>query len=150
MCSADNFLSPIFSPYLWSLKHVTSGSVEQVLSKESYFMFLCTFLTFCCCFLSKKLCFYHFHCFFFEVSNFRSRILTNQESELVIRNCQWHCMLSGTILILFLIFWWLRRAQGISTHCKALQLGCQVSSDLTCFFRALEFLEEFSDFEDFI
>ena len=117
---------------------------------KTHTLFLCTFLTFCCCFLSKKLCFYHFHCFFFEVSNFRSRILTNQESELVIRNCQWHCMLSGTILILFLIFWWLRRAQGISTHCKALQLGCQVSSDLTCCFRALEFLEEFSDFEDFI
>ena len=28
-----------------------------------------------------------------EVSNFCNRILTNQKQELVVRNCQWNCMI---------------------------------------------------------
>ena len=69
------------------------GSVGQVHSKECYFIFTCTFLTFFCCFSSKNLCSYQFHFFFDEVSNFGSRILTNQKPEQVIKNCQWNCML---------------------------------------------------------
>ena len=30
-----------------------------------------------------------------NVSNFHNRILTDQEQELVIRNCQWNCMLES-------------------------------------------------------
>ena len=34
-------------------------------------------------------------CFFDKVSNLRNRTLTNQKPELVIRNCQWNCMLGS-------------------------------------------------------
>ena len=33
--------------------------------------------------------------FFDKASNLHNRILTNQKSELVIRNCQWNCMNSS-------------------------------------------------------
>ena len=33
-----------------------------------------------------------FFSFFDELSNFRNRILANQELKLVIINCQWNCM----------------------------------------------------------
>ena len=41
-----------------------------------------------------KTCFYHFYFFFFfyKVSNFRNRILTSQEHELVVSNCHRNCM----------------------------------------------------------
>ena len=41
-----------------------AGQLEQVQSKNCYFMFNYTFSVFCFCFSSKKLCFYHFHLFF--------------------------------------------------------------------------------------
>ena len=41
--------------------------------------------------------------FFDEVSNFRNRILTNQKPELVIRNCQWNCMLELVVLVIYVI-----------------------------------------------
>ena len=44
-------------------------------------------------FSSKKLCVFIIFISFFEtLSNFCNRILTNQKSEFVIRNCQWNCM----------------------------------------------------------
>ena len=64
VCSTDNLLSFIISSL--SLEHLTSR--VSVASSE-------------------------FICFFVEVSNFREIILTNQKMELVIRNCQWNCML---------------------------------------------------------
>ena len=40
-----------------------------------------------------KICvFIIFISFFDEVSNFRNSILTNQKRELVVSNCQWHCI----------------------------------------------------------
>ena len=65
-----------------------TNSYRGIQSKECYFMFTYTFLSF----LSKNLCFYHFHFFFYEVSKFRNRILIIQKLELMIRNCQWNCM----------------------------------------------------------
>ena len=53
VCSTSNFLSPIFSPYLLSLGHVTSRvSVGVVQSKNCYFMYTYTFLAFFYCFSS--------------------------------------------------------------------------------------------------
>ena len=44
-------------------------------------------------FFHQKICvFTIFISFFDKVSNFRSRILTDQKPEKVIRNCQWNCM----------------------------------------------------------
>ena len=40
----------------------------------------------------KRLCFYFYISFFDELSNFYNIILTNQEPEQIIRNCQWNWM----------------------------------------------------------
>ena len=81
VCSTDNFLSPIYCP--WSLKfgacYITVQWVEFRVKNAT----LCL----------QKNCFYHFHLYFDKVSNFSNRILTNQKPELVIKNCQWNCML---------------------------------------------------------
>ena len=104
--SNDNFLSPLYSSWsilankVWSMLH--HGSVSRVQSKECCFMFIHAFLTFLLLlllmlllFFIKKFVFiiYHFRFFFDEESNFRNRILTNHKSELVMKNCQWNCML---------------------------------------------------------
>ena len=65
-----------------------TNSYRGIQSKECYFMFTYTFLSF----LSKNLCFHHFNFFFYEVSKFRNRILIIQKLKLMIRNCQWNCM----------------------------------------------------------
>ena len=83
--STNNFLSPIFSPYIykvWSMLH--HGSVGRVQSKECYFMFTYTSAFF--------IVFIIFISFFGEASNFHNRILISQKSELVIRSCQWNFM----------------------------------------------------------
>ena len=60
------------------------GSAGWVLSKECYFNGTCFFGTF--------LLFVIFVSLLDELSNFRSRILTFEKPELVIRNCQWNYM----------------------------------------------------------
>ena len=75
---------------VWSMLH--HGSVGQVQSKECYFRFYVLYDIFLL-FLNKKKCvFIIFISFSDEISNFRSKILTNMKPELVIRNCQWNCM----------------------------------------------------------
>ena len=54
-----------------------------------YVYFLGIFLLF---FMKKIVFFIIFTSFFDKVWNFCNRILTNQNWELVIRNCQWNCM----------------------------------------------------------
>ena len=75
----------IFSPSLWSLEHITYGSVGRGLKKRYLMLFL---------FFRYKICvFIIFISFFFdEVSNFRNRVLTNHNRELMVSNCQWNCM----------------------------------------------------------
>ena len=43
--------------------------------------------------------FFFFSFFFDELSNFRSKISTNQKQELVIRNCLWNCTSINTLHI---------------------------------------------------
>ena len=74
VCTTENFLSPVFSPSLWSSKHVTSWVSGRVAS-------LCLHALlkhFFCCFSSQILYFYHFLLFFDKVSNLHNRILKNQ------------------------------------------------------------------------
>ena len=54
VCSTDNFLSQIFSPISKVSGMLHYGSVGRVHSKESYFLFTCTFSAFFCCFSPKK------------------------------------------------------------------------------------------------
>ena len=61
-------------------------------SKQCNSLFTYTFLGFFVVFINKFV-FLSFSFFFDEVSNFHKRILTNQKTELAIRNCQWDCML---------------------------------------------------------
>ena len=71
---------------VWSMLHYEP--VGRVQSKECYFMSTYTFWHFCAVFHQKISVFIIFISFSDEVSNFRNRTLTNQKSELVIRNCQ--------------------------------------------------------------
>ena len=71
-----------------------SGLLGRVHSKERYFKFTCIFLSFFLLFFTQKKCaFIIFISFFDKVSHFCSKILANQKPELVIRNCQWNCMI---------------------------------------------------------
>ena len=81
VCSVDNFLSPIFSPYLF--EHVTSrvnGASSQY--KRMLFCNFIYFLDIFLLFFIKKNVFLSLSFLFFdEVSNFRNRILTSQKPE---------------------------------------------------------------------
>ena len=70
--------------------------VGRVHSKECYFMYIYTFLTFFLFFMLKfvflSISFFSFFFFFVEEFNFRNIIYTNQKPEWVIRNCQWNCI----------------------------------------------------------
>ena len=82
----------IFSPYLCSLKHVTSQVSCGEFRVKNSVLCLHIGLAFYCCF-SLKICVFTIFIFFFDwVSNFCNRILTTQKPELVIRNCQPNCM----------------------------------------------------------
>ena len=96
MCSTDNFWSAdLHVSKVQNMLH--HGLVGRVQNKECSNAATLCFLYFM---------FWHFHFFHHkicvviifisfsdEVSNFRNRILINQKQELVIRNCQWNCML---------------------------------------------------------
>ena len=68
-------------------------------SKEYYFKQMCTYQKFLCWFSSKKFVIVIFISFFYEISNFRNRILTNQTPELVKRICHMEKLLSATLII---------------------------------------------------
>ena len=95
MCFNDNILSHILFPYLQSLERCgASGLLGRVHSKERYFKFTCIFLSFFLLFFTQKKCaFIIFISFFDKVSHFCNKILANQKPELVIRICQWNCMI---------------------------------------------------------
>ena len=76
---------------VWSMFH--HGSVGRVQSKECYLMFTDTFRAFIVVFDQKNCLSIIFISCFDEVSNFPNRILTSQKAQLVIKNCQWNCML---------------------------------------------------------
>ena len=57
-------------------------------------------------FFNKKNCVFIIFIFFYEVSNFRNRILTNPKPELVIRSFfQWNCMYNTSVLLRSLWSW---------------------------------------------
>lgn len=119
------------------------GSVLQVQTKGCCFMFTYTFFKrFLGCFSSKNLRFFHFHFFFNEVSNLCDRILANQKQELVIRNCQWNCIIMlkydklivSIQLIIQLILWQhyqknkkLVSVNGIHGHASGAIMECGLS-----------------------
>ena len=74
------------------LHHGPVGEFRVKIATWCLFILFCIFVV-----CHQKICFYHFHFFFFfdKVSNLRNRILTNQKPELMIRNCQWNCMLGS-------------------------------------------------------
>ena len=72
---------------VWSMLH--HGSMGQVQSKECYFMFRYTFVTFFVVFYQKVCIFIIFVSFSDEVSNFRKKILSSLKPELMIMNCLW-------------------------------------------------------------
>ena len=81
VCSTENFLSPMFSPYLQSLEQVTS----QVSGGDLRVKYIALGL--------------HIH-FFWWSTKIPHRMLTNQKPKLVIRNCQWNCMLTYRDILL--------------------------------------------------
>ena len=94
VCSSDK-MAPIYSiPLKFGACCITNQWSEfsrlyvQLLYVYIYF-FGIFFVVF-----HHKTCFYHFYFFFFfyKVSNFRNRILTSQEHELVVSNCHRNCM----------------------------------------------------------
>ena len=78
-----NFSSPMFPQIskVWSMLY--HRSVRRVQSKQCSSLFTDTFFGIFLFLFIKKLV-YHFTFFFWQVSNFRNRILTNQKPELVI------------------------------------------------------------------
>ena len=78
---------------------VNGTSSEKAIQRSVYIYFFGIF--FYLIVFHQKICFYHFKFFFDEQSNFRNRILTNQKPELVIRNCQWNCVLLHIFLIVY-------------------------------------------------
>ena len=77
----ENFLSPIFTPYLVSKFWVCyiHGSEEQVQSKECYYMFTDTFFLLLLIFI-KKLCFYYFDFFFWRSIKFLQQNINQSEA----------------------------------------------------------------------
>ena len=95
VCFADNFLSPIFYSKVWSMLYY--GSVGRVQSKECYFLFKYSFLAFVLVVIvfHQKIGFLSFSFLFlmkYEIST-TEYLLTNQKLELLIRNCQWNCLI---------------------------------------------------------
>ena len=89
-------LTIIYYLYFLCISKVSSmlhhGSVRRVHSKERHSSCTYTFLTLFFIF-DQKIVFFSFSFFFFyEVSNFRHRILTNQKPKQVIRSCQCNCI----------------------------------------------------------
>ena len=72
----------------WSMLH--HGSVGQVQSKEYYFMFTYTFVTFFVVFHQKICVFIIFISFSDELANCHNKILTSLKPGLMIKNCQWN------------------------------------------------------------
>ena len=77
---------------VWSMLH---GSVGRFQNKECYIMFCIRFRDIFIVFHYEICVFIIFVSFLHEVSNFRNRKLTNQNQQLMIRNCQWNFMLAN-------------------------------------------------------
>ena len=109
-CSTDNFLSPILSPNLQSLEHVTTrvGRGEFRVKNVALCLHVC--LAFFVAFHQKDCVFIIFISLFDELSNFSERLQTSWKPESVIRNCQWNCMLSRKV---FLIKLWNQVLPGL-------------------------------------
>ena len=63
--------------------------------------------------------------FFDEATNFRNRILTNQNNELMPPNCQWNCMFPSIFMVFFSVnyaFFWTSGKLDISISASALGL----------------------------
>ena len=69
------------------------GSMGQVQSKECNSKCAYTLLGIVFLLFVKKLCFIIFISLFDKVSNLRNKVLTNQKPKLLIKNCQWNCLL---------------------------------------------------------
>ena len=81
-CFCYSFWSLLFLQYskvlTCNISELCGGLVGWVHSKECYFIFTHTFLTFFCSFSSKKMCFYHFHIFFWGSIKFPQQNIINQ------------------------------------------------------------------------
>ena len=107
-CFCYSFWSLLFLQYskvlTCNISELCGGLVGWVHSKECYFIFTHTFLTFFCSFSSKKMCFYHFHIFFWGSIKFPQQNIINQsETETVIWNYLWKCLLHCNSLVYFLL-----------------------------------------------
>ena len=104
VCPTDKVLSPIFSLltisyhlYFLRISKVCNmlhhGSVGRAQNKQCRSVLTYSFLAFLFCFSSKNCALIVFVSFFDETPNLRNKILAKQKPELVIRNCQWNCIL---------------------------------------------------------
>ena len=114
-CSTDNFLSPILSPNLQSLEHVTTWVSRGEFRVKNVALCLHLCLAFFVAFHQKDRVFVIFISLFDELSNFSERLQTNWKPESVIRNCQWNCMLSRKV---FLIKLWNQVLPGPHPLCN--------------------------------
>lgn len=88
VCSTENFLSPIFFclSEVWSM--FCQGSVGKFRIKNATLCLHVLSSNFLLFFIIESVFLSFSFCFFNEISNFRNRILNNQEQELVIKSCQ--------------------------------------------------------------
>ena len=90
LCSTDNFLSPIFSPYLYSFEYVASRASSQW--RRLLYIYIYVLGIFLLFFI-KKYMFLSFHFFFWSSVEFPQQNIDHQtENGIGDKNCQWNCM----------------------------------------------------------
>ena len=85
----------------WSiLDHGSLGASSEEQMQLCVYIYLCGFFLLVCFFIfcQKSCVFIIFISFFDKASDFYNRELINKKPELVIRNCQWNCMLNAIYL----------------------------------------------------
>ena len=82
----------IYPHYVWYVPKLIGICLIRGLSQYRILLYISIyFLGIFSLFFSKKIVSITFISFFYEVSNFRNRILTNQKQEYVIKKCQSNC-----------------------------------------------------------
>ena len=76
---------------VWNMLQYGSVGRFQNQNKECHYIFINILFGFFCVFCHCKTCVFIIFNSFYEVSNFRNRILTSQKQQLMIRNCQQSC-----------------------------------------------------------
>ena len=94
--SPDNFISPIFSLYLYKFQACYfMGQWEWVHSSKECYLYLNILLWYFVVF-HQKICFYHFHFIFFRYCQISETeyYVTNQKPESVIKNYLWNFIIT--------------------------------------------------------